>query len=152
MNREPCTEYIIECLDRECKIEELYEKDNRGDTPLHAAACNEIVVDSWRDECLNLDWSDAAIEHKLADLGYRPVVLIEGTDARGIDVALLSKLPLLGEPLLQPLILPDFPDRQGDTRGVLQATFVLPDNSRLTAFSVHFPAPLSPDRNANRSI
>eukprot|EP00606_Chrysophyceae_sp_TOSAG23-5_P000351 GSChrysophyteH2.ASY1.ANO1.949.1 assembled CDS len=48
MNREPCTEYIIECLDRECKIEELYEKDNRGDTPLHAAACNGSV------ECLLL--------------------------------------------------------------------------------------------------
>jgi len=46
MNRESLTEYIIQCLDRECKTEELYEKDNRGDTPLHAAACNGSV------ECL----------------------------------------------------------------------------------------------------
>ncbi len=48
MNRESCTEYIIQCLDRERKTEELYEKDNRGDTPLHAAACNGSV------ECLLL--------------------------------------------------------------------------------------------------
>ena len=164
-------------------------KDDKAYLPIaakqsdqHIAACNEIAVDSWRDECLNLDWSNAALEHKLdalaatirqvndgagadiialqeveniaildrlrteklGELGYHPAILIEGSDVRGIDVALLSKLPLLGEPLLQPLVLPDFPDRQGDTRGVLQATFILPDNSRLTAFSVHFPAPFHP--------
>ncbi len=164
-------------------------KDDKAYLPLsakqsdaHIEACNEIKVDSWRDECLNLDWSDAAIDHKLdvlaatirqvndgtgaevitlqevenasildrlrteklADLGYGPAILVEGTDARGIDVAILSKLPLLGEPLLNPLVLPDFPEREGDTRGVLQASFALPDGSTLTAFSVHFPAPFHP--------
>jgi endonuclease/exonuclease/phosphatase family metal-dependent hydrolase len=164
-------------------------KDDKAYLPLalkqndsHIAACNEIKVDSWRDECLHLDWSDAAIDHKLdvlagtirqvnggngadiiamqevenasilnrlreeklADLGYQPAILVEGTDVRGIDVAILSKLPLASEPQLQPLKLPDFPEREGDTRGVLQATFVLPDNSLLTAFSVHFPAPYHP--------
>jgi endonuclease/exonuclease/phosphatase family metal-dependent hydrolase len=156
----------------------LAAKQNEG----HIAACNEITVDSWRDECLNLDWSDAAIDHKLdvlaqsirqvndgagadiitlqevenasildrlrteklADLGYAPAILVEGTDVRGIDVAILSKLPLASEPRLQPLALPEFPQREGDTRGVLQATFRLPDGSLLTAFSVHFPAPFHP--------
>ncbi len=165
------------------------DKDDKAYLPLaakqneeHIAACNEIEVDSWRDECLNLDWSDAALDHKLsvlaqtirqvnggagadiitmqevenasildrlrtenlADLGYGPAILIEGTDARGIDIAILSKLPLASAPRLQPLELPDFPDRQGDTRGVLQATFNLPDGSLMTAFSVHFPAPFHP--------
>jgi len=148
----------------------------------HVAACNEIAVDSWRDECLNLDWSDTAIDHKLDvlaatirqvndgagadvialqeienasilnrlltekldDLGYRPAILIEGTDVRGIDVAIFSKLPLLGDPKLHPLVIPEFPERAGDTRGVLQASFALPDGSTLTAFSVHFPAPFHP--------
>ncbi len=164
-------------------------KDDKAYLPIeakqnetHITACNEIQVDSWRDECLNLDWSNLAIEvkltalaetirqvndgrgadiiamqevenasileqlrtEKLDDLGYQPAILIEGTDLRGIDVAILSKLPLSAKPQLHPLKLPDFPEREGDTRGVLQATFVLPDNSLLTAFSVHFPAPFHP--------
>ena len=82
-------------------------------------------------------------EH-LADLGYRAPVLLEGTDNRGIDVAFLSKLPLAGEPVLHPLLVPDFPDRQGDTRGVLQADFALPNGAVLTGFSIHFPAPFHP--------
>ena len=82
-------------------------------------------------------------EH-LADLGYLAPVLVEGTDNRGIDVAFLSKLLLANEPVLHPLLVPDFPDRQGDTRGVLQADFSLPNGAVLTGFSVHFPAPFHP--------
>ncbi len=164
-------------------------KDDKAYLPLaakqndaHIAACNEIPVESWRDECLYLDWSDAALDFKLdvladtirqvndgrgadiialqevenvavlerlrseylGDLGYLPAILVEGTDTRGIDVAFLSKLPLLGEARLHPLTLPEFPDRQGDTRGVLQADFAVPNGSVLTGFSVHFPAPFHP--------
>ena len=164
-------------------------KDDKAYLPLaakqnesHIAACNEIEVESWRNECLNLDWSDEALAFKLGvvaetirqvndgrgadvialqevenidvlerlrteyleDLGYLPAILVEGTDVRGIDVAFLSRLPLAAEPELHPLLLPEFPDRQGDTRGVLQADFTLPDGSILTGFSVHFPAPFHP--------
>ena len=80
----------------------------------------------------------------LDGLGYEPAVLVEGTDARGIDVAFLSKFPLAGEPVLHPFEVPEFPERAGDTRGVLQADFRLPDGSVLTGFSVHFPAPYHP--------
>jgi len=164
-------------------------KDDKAYLPLaakqnetHIAACNEIEVESWRNECLTLDWSDEALAFKLGvvaetirqvndgrgadvialqevenidvlerlrteyleDLGYLPAILVEGTDVRGIDVAFLSRLPLAAEPELHPLLLPEFPDRQGDTRGVLQADFTLPDGSILTGFSVHFPAPFHP--------
>ena len=173
---------LFDNIDDPGKDDKAYLPLARKQAETHIAACNEIEVDSWRDECLNLDWSDAAIDHKLdvlagtirqvnggrgadiiamqevenasildrlrkeklADLGYQPAILVEGTDVRGIDVAILSKLPLANEPQLHPLKLPDFPEREGDTRGVLQATFVLPDNSLLTAFSVHFPAPFHP--------
>ncbi|MCG8371216.1 MAG: hypothetical protein MJA32_11970, partial [Proteobacteria bacterium] len=73
-------------------------------------------------------------EH-LAGLGYGSAVLVEGTDLRGIDVAFLSKLPLAGEPVLHPFDAPDFPDRAGDTRGVLQADFRLPNGEILTGFA-----------------
>jgi hypothetical protein len=81
---------------------------------------------------------------KLAELGYLPAILIEGTDVRGIDVAMLSKFPLAGDAVLHPFSVPDYPERAGDTRGVLQATFSLPDGSLLTSFAVHFPAPFHP--------
>ena len=164
------------------KDDKAYLPIEAKQTEAHKAACNEISVESWRAECLQLDWSDQAIDvkltalaetirqvndgrgadiialqevenvsileqlrtSKLADLGYRPAILVEGTDARGIDVALLSKYPLSGEPSLHALNLPDFPERARDTRGVLQATFALPDQSLLTAFVVHFPAPYHP--------
>lgn len=164
-------------------------KDDKAYLPLaakqndeHIAACNEIEVDRWRDECLYLDWSDEALDLKLqlladtirqvADgagpdvialqevenldvlerlrteyldgLGYLESILVEGADARGIDVAFLSKLPLAADPVLHPLSLSDFPDRKRDTRGVLQADFKLPNGGVLTGFSVHFPAPFHP--------
>ncbi len=150
--------------------------------PDHIAECNEIEVKRWRDDCLKLDWSEAALEYKLnviaktiqqvngglgpdiialqevenlgvlerlrteylARSSYGPAILIEGADARGIDVAFLSRVPLLGSPVLHPLELPGFPDRAADTRGVLQADFALSDGSILTGFAVHFPAPFHP--------
>lgn len=152
-------------------------------TTAHRAACARVEVESWRNRCATIDWSDAIVEAKLAavaatilqvneghgpdvlalqeienigilerlrngylgEAGYLPGILVEGADARGIDVAFLTRLPLVGEPILHPV---DFDEemrsREGDTRGILQADFRLPDGSLLTGFSVHFPAPYHP--------
>ena len=81
----------------------------------------------------------------LADAGYLPAILIEGNDQRGIDVAFLTRLELHGEPRLQAIDFGDAePERVLDTRGILEATFVLPDGALLTGFAVHFPAPFHP--------
>ena len=81
----------------------------------------------------------------LADAGYGPAILIEGDDLRGIDVAFLSRLPLASEPQLHAVRFENTEERRvRDTRGILQADFVLPDGSILTGFSVHFPAPFHP--------
>ncbi len=164
-------------------------KDDKAYLPIeakqndaHIAACNSITVARWRDECLNLDWSNAAIDRKLTviadtirqvnggqgadiialqevenveilerlrtgylnDLGYEPAILVEGADSRGIDVAFLSRIPLAHPPILHPLTLSQFAERERDTRGVLQADFELANGSILTGFSVHFPAPYHP--------
>lgn len=146
----------------------------------HIAACSEIDVDSWRNECLSLDWSDEILDTKfravasairqidggpdviafqevekaavldrlaneyLTEFGYSAAILVEGQDARGIDVGFLSRLPLVEAPVLHPLTFEQFPERQADTRGVLEATFELPDGSLITGFAVHFPAPFHP--------
>ena len=83
-------------------------------------------------------------EH-LAAADYLPAILIEGHDIRGIDVAFLSRLPLVGDPVLHALPAEGI-DRQryDDTRGVLEATFRLPDGELLTGYAVHFPAPFHP--------
>ncbi|MGI9262640.1 MAG: endonuclease/exonuclease/phosphatase family protein [Woeseiaceae bacterium] len=81
----------------------------------------------------------------LAEADYLPAVLLEGNDSRGIDVAFLSRLPLAAEPQLHDLVFADeFADSVGDTRGILQADFEMPDGSVLTGFAVHFPAPYHP--------
>ncbi len=81
----------------------------------------------------------------LQDAGYRRAILLEGNDDRGIDVAFLSRLPLIGRPVLHTIPFEGFPaERIADTRGILEATFRLPDGEPLTAYAVHFPAPYHP--------
>lgn len=149
----------------------------------HKAACAEIAVERWRDQCLYWDWSDDIIEHKLrvvaaailqvdegrgadivalqeveniailerlrteylGDAHYRPAILIEGDDLRGIDVAFLTRLELAGDASLHKIPFAGFEQgRIQDTRGILQVDFRLPDGSVLTGFAVHFPAPFHP--------
>ncbi|MEM7082312.1 MAG: endonuclease/exonuclease/phosphatase family protein [Pseudomonadota bacterium] len=81
----------------------------------------------------------------LSDQGYGEPILIEGNDDRGIDVAFLSRLPMVGTPTLHPITFTQISERrQKDTRGILQANFKLPDGAVLTGYSVHFPAPYHP--------
>ncbi len=174
---------VFDNIDAPGKDDKAYLPFGDKQAEAHIAECNSIPVESWRDECLNLDWSDEAIDHKLAVIAatiqqvndgrgpdiialqevenedilerlraeylaasdYLPAVLLEGADTRGVDVAFLTRLPLAAAPVLHPLDLPaEFADRAGDTRGLLEATFTLPDGSLLTGFSVHLPAPFHP--------
>lgn len=173
-------ENLFDNVDAPDKDDKAYLPIDVKQTESHIAACNEIEVDRWRDECLNLDWSDETIDYKLsiladtirqidggpdiiafqeienaamlarlndehlADLGYGSAILIEGQDNRGIDVAFLTRLPVVGEPVLHAVSFPDYPEREGDTRGLLEATFELPNGDLLTGFAVHFPAPFHP--------
>lgn len=84
----------------------------------------------------------------LKDFGYQSIVLIEGPDLRGIDVAMMSRLPVDGKPVLHkiPFVAKDPKDKEwmGRSRGILEATFILPDGQKLTAFAVHFPSQANP--------
>ncbi len=149
-------------------------------TEEHRMFCRTIEKDSWREQCLTLDWSEEALEGKMQELAktilqvndgkgpdvlvlqevenlevletlrkkhlapadYRPGILIEGKDVRGIDIAILSRLPLVKGPDLIEIPFRDMPQSElSDTRGILKCTFRLPNGEELVVFGVHFPAP-----------
>lgn len=74
--------------------------------------------------------------------GYKTVVLLEGSDSRGIDVGILSKYPLLKTPKLHKVDLaPHFPDRAEapTTRPILDAVFNI-DGKKLRVLANHWPS------------
>lgn len=92
---------------------------------------NEFIVKKWRDEYLS-------------KMGYQTLFFIEGPDERGIDVAILSKLPKAAEAkyhLIDFTKVPAIPaDDIRPTRGILEGTVKLPNGENLAIFAVHFPS------------
>ena len=72
MNRGDCAEYLIDCLDSD--ETSLVSKDSRGDTPLHASACNGSV------DCLLI-----LLQH-----GVDPLIL-NTKGLKAIDLAIRNK-------------------------------------------------------------
>ena len=176
-------ENLFDNVDDPAKVDREYLPIESKQNEAHRAGCMQVEVETWRNQCLNIDWSDQMLESKLSAVAaailqvgggrgpdivalqevenvailerlrveylaaaeYLPAVLVEGDDTRGIDVAFLTRLPLAAAPVLHAVEYADeFADRRGDTRGILQADFVLPDATVMTGFSVHFPAPFHP--------
>lgn len=92
---------------------------------------NEGILRQWRDEYLS-------------HMGYQTLVLIEGPDERGIDTALLSRLPLTEPAKLHEVDFSKDPEIEPSdirpTRGLLEARLKLPNGDRLAVFTVHFPS------------
>jgi endonuclease/exonuclease/phosphatase family metal-dependent hydrolase len=110
-------------------------KQNRGVGP-------DILV---MEEVENISVLEEFRKKYLSKANYNPSILIEGKDARGIDVAILSKLPLKGSPSLHYVSFSNIPENERkDTRPILEATFELPNKDLMTVFAVHFPAPYHP--------
>lgn len=72
---------------------------------------------------------------------YLEAVLLEGPDRRGIDVAIMSKLPLAEQPKYHFLDWKKY-DKPRDSRGILEATFKMPgiEGEKLVVFALHFPS------------
>jgi endonuclease/exonuclease/phosphatase family metal-dependent hydrolase len=102
---------------------------------------NQAVVERWRKEYL-------------ADLGYKPAIVLEGPDERGIDVGFLTKLDIEGEPKLhlQKFVTNEKLKEIRPTRGILEVTVKLPDGSLLTVFGVHFPSQGGPNELRRQAL
>ncbi|AFY01996.1 endonuclease/exonuclease/phosphatase family protein [Bdellovibrio bacteriovorus] len=84
----------------------------------------------------------------LQKAGYSTVILIEGPDKRGIDLGLMSRLPVVGKPVLHPI--PWKPKNDEDkkwmeaSRGVLEVTLKAPNGDPITFLTAHFPSQANP--------
>ncbi len=90
----------------------------------------------------------------LKDGKFITQVILQGDDARGINVGLLSKFPLAGTPKIHRIpfnvpaashspmasIDPGAEVKGLKTRGILQVDLKLPSGQTLTVFGVHFPS------------
>lgn len=99
-------------------------------------------------EVENLNILERLRVNHLKDGDYNPAILLEGPDKRGIDVGMISRLPLASRPRLHLVDLTKVAKEEGrpagTTRGILEARFLLPDGKKLTVFGVHFPSQGSP--------
>jgi endonuclease/exonuclease/phosphatase family metal-dependent hydrolase len=89
----------------------------------------------------------------LADMGYTNVVLIEGNDTRGIDVAVMSRFPIVGTRSHKDITFPvagkAAPEKL--SRDLLQTSIQLPSGYRFEFFVTHLKAiTTDPKANAKR--
>jgi endonuclease/exonuclease/phosphatase family metal-dependent hydrolase len=86
----------------------------------------------------------------LSELGYREVVLLEGNYVRGVDVALLTRLPVGPVTTYRHI---DFPDANGHTmrfrRDLLRVRIEPPDCRPLDVFVVHLKSKSGSENGAN---
>ena len=132
-------------LDRKMRrLTDVLEQVNHGfgpDIVMLQEVENESVLKAWRDKYL-------------AKMGYQTLILLEGPDERGIDTAILSRLPQMEPAKLHKVDLykgQDIdPNEAKPTRGILEARLRLPDGQPLAVFAVHFPSQGAP--SAHRRV
>lgn len=74
---------------------------------------------------------------------FQTVVALDTSDkpdSRGIDVAIVSKLPLAAPAVAHKIDFGSDASLCGATRDIVEAKFVLPDNDTVTVLGVHFPS------------
>jgi len=81
-------------------------------------------------------------DNYLQKAGYKTVELIEGDDRRGIDIGILSRLPLAGTPVLNRIKFTHKPLPK--TRGIMEVPLQLPNGETLYVLGVHFPSQANP--------
>lgn len=148
--------YLKECLTNDwnerilkMKMKRLTDvvrqiKNGKGPDVLILQEVENIkILERWRTEYL-------------ADMNFKPALLIEGPDKRGIDVGILSKLESVGPTTLHLIPYKANEALKADqirpTRGILEATLALPDGAPLTVLGLHFPSQSAPTETRKQAV
>jgi len=98
-------------------------------------------------EVENLNILTQLVEKSLSEEGYREILLTEGPDKRGIDVAIISKFPLIKKTKYHQIDLSTVYDDSTKvklTRGVLEASFSI-GGKVVSVLANHWPSQRNPD-------
>lgn len=97
------------------------------------------------EEVENLNVLKKLNQEGLKKAQYQTEVLIEGPDKRGIDVALLSRFPLAGDPKLHAIKWDAALDFDPEpTRGILEVPLLMPNKKIIHIFVLHLPSQGAP--------
>lgn len=91
---------------------------------------------------------DDLVSKHFRDAGYA-VIQLDTSDkphSRGIDVGIITRLPVIGAPKAHVIDFKNDEDLCGATRDIVEAKLRLPDGEALTVFGVHFPSGSNPFR------
>ena len=122
-----------------------------GETILALGTLPEVIVVP---ETENAQVLEDLVDQALPGSGYR-VVQLDTSDepgSRGIDVGLLTTLPLAGTPTAHVVDFDRDEDTCGKTRDILQVPLELPNGETLHIFGVHFPSGGNPFRCRVRAM
>ena len=124
-----------EVLDRKLtRLTDVIQQINNGRGP------DVLIVQEVESLAVLQQWRDLY----MSQLGYQTIAYVKGPDERGINPAILSRLPLVGTPRLHPVDLSRLKERARPTRSILEATLKLPNGENLSVFSLHFPSQANP--------
>jgi len=121
-------------------ISKIIKQSNKGRGP-------DILV---LQEVENYNALQKLINLGLDGEGYKELVIIEGPDKRGIDVAIVSRFPLANDVKYHPIDLSEafseniLPQDLKMTRGILEATFSV-QGKLLSVFANHWPSQANPN-------
>lgn len=133
--------YQDDCLKRDWSEKVVAEKMKRiADTVLQINGVGPDVLILVEVE--NLRVLTQLNEQYLQKAGYQTVSLIEGGDMRGIDIGILSRLPLAGTPELHKIKFNFKPAPR--TRGIMDVPLKLSNGETLYVMGVHFPSQANP--------
>lgn len=122
----------------------LWEDMERLAGHIHQIDADILVLE----EVENRGYLDQFNRALLADLGYRHVVLIEGNDKRGIDVAVLSRIPVGPVTSYRHLRFPDENGREMYFRRDLLQVRIEPDKGRpFDVLAVHLKSQYGGERS-----
>lgn len=105
------------------------------------------------DNLMIIEIESDVVLHKLNTEYLKPAkyiteVIIDGPDKRGINVAFLSRFPLVGKPILHPIPWKAENDKDQKwmerSRRILEVTVKAPNGDPMTFFVAHFPSQSNP--------